>query len=237
MKVVICDDQIRDIEEIEKRCQEYFALHQIEGEIVGVTDADEILKHDPDILILDVEMPKENGIEVKNRLALQGDRPLIIFATNYQDAMSRAFNKNVIGFMVKPIIPEQLCTFMDVAISHLSLSRIIHFDDGTTANSGDVIMVTACRGYSDFLLASGIMKDGGKKSIKYWEEKLQPCGFLRIDDGKMVNCKYIKAFLDKEVVVEMGINSDDVRLKISRRRKNECRAMFLDYCRKNGKYV
>lgn len=237
MKVVICDDQIRDIEEIEKYCQEYFALHEIEGEITGVTDADEILKYDPDILILDVEMPKENGIDVKNRLALQGDRPLIIFATNYQDAMSKAFNKNVIGFMVKPIIPEQFANFMDVAISHLSLSRTIHFDDGTTANSGDVIMVTACKGYSDFLLLSGITKDGGKKSLKYWEEKLQPCGFLRIDDGKMVNCKYIKAFLEKEVVVEMGTNSEDVRLKISRRRKNECRAMFLDYCRKNGKYV
>lgn len=237
MKVVICDDQIRDIEEIEKHCQEYFALHEIECEIIGVTDTDEILKYEPDVLILDVEMPKENGIEVKNRLALQGDRPLIIFATNYQDAMSRAFNKNVIGFMVKPIIPEQLANFMDVAISHLSMNRIIHFDDGTTVNSGEVIMVKACNGYLDFLLASGITKDGGRKPMKYWEEKLQPCGFLRIDDGKMVNCKYIKAFFDKEVVVEMGTDSEDVTLKISRRRKNECRIKFLDYCRKNGKYV
>lgn len=72
MRIVICDDEIRDIDEIRKCCLEYLVLRDIEGEIVGVTNPAAILSEDPDILILDVEMPGENGIDVKDRLAKDG---------------------------------------------------------------------------------------------------------------------------------------------------------------------
>ena len=90
MKIIICDDQISEIQKLETLCIRYFQEKGIAAEIETTMNPKEILAEplEADILILDVEMGEVNGIEIKNELARRGNGPLVIFATNYPENMS-----------------------------------------------------------------------------------------------------------------------------------------------------
>lgn len=242
MRIMVCDDQIEEMESIVESCKEYIENSRIDAEIKGVTDPADLAGEKPDILILDVEMPQENGIDVKDRLAKEADGPLIIFATNYQDAISKAFNRNVIGFLVKPLDLGKLFVLMDAAVTHLTIDKKVCFDDGSVGSTRDILWVTANKGYSDFQLASGVVKDGGRKSLKFWEQELEVCGFIRIEEGLLINARHVKRYTLEKVVLpnaakKAETESDVVEFAISRRRRKECHEKYMAFCNKIAKYV
>ena len=74
MKIVICDDREFELEILRTMCEEYAAENSLEAEIVCTTDAACIEAEEPDILILDIEMPQKSCIEIKNELTKE-DKP------------------------------------------------------------------------------------------------------------------------------------------------------------------
>lgn len=242
MKIMVCDDQIKEMESIIECCKEYVENKKINAEIKGVTDPAELAGEKPDILLLDVEMPNENGIDVKDRLAMEADGPLIIFVTNYQNAISKAFNRNVIGFLMKPLKLSQLTKLMDIAITHLTIDKKVRFDDGSIVSTKDVLWITANRGYSDFRLVDGQVKDGGKKSLKQWEQELEVCGFIRINDDRMINARHVIKYSFQKVTMPNGAkcseaDSDMVEFEIARRRQKECKEKYIAFGNKIAKYT
>jgi len=66
-----------------------------------------------DIVLLDIEMPGMNGLELTR--ALQGQRPLIIFTTSKKDYAIEAFELNVVDYLVKPVAPARFIQAIDKA--------------------------------------------------------------------------------------------------------------------------
>ena len=66
---------------------------------------DEIEKHQPDIVFVDIEMPGGTGLTLAKKL--QGKVP-IVFCTAYDEFAVDAFALNAIDYLVKPIVPERL---------------------------------------------------------------------------------------------------------------------------------
>jgi two-component system response regulator AlgR len=59
-----------------------------------------------DVVLLDVEMPEVDGLEVARRLS--SPRPFIIFATAYDHYAAAAFEAEALDFVVKPVSRERL---------------------------------------------------------------------------------------------------------------------------------
>ena len=59
----------------------------------------------PDLLLLDVQMPKLNGFEV---LELVGREAAVVFTTAYDEYALRAFEVHAIDYLLKPFGPERL---------------------------------------------------------------------------------------------------------------------------------
>ena len=74
MKIVICDDREFELEILKKLCEEYASENIPEAEIICTTSSARIEAEQPDILILDIEMPQKSGIEIKNELTKE-DKP------------------------------------------------------------------------------------------------------------------------------------------------------------------
>ena len=66
---------------------------------------EEIEKHQPDIIFLDIEMPGGTGLTLAEKL--KGEIPLI-FCTAYDEFAVDAFALNAIDYLVKPVVPERL---------------------------------------------------------------------------------------------------------------------------------
>lgn len=61
----------------------------------------------PDVVFLDVEMPKMSGIEVAKSLLTLKNVPLIVFATAYPQFAAEALRINAIDYLLKPYCPKQ----------------------------------------------------------------------------------------------------------------------------------
>lgn len=245
MKVIICDDCRQDIEEIRKLCEAYFAEKELDAEIEELTDPMALLERNPsdtDILILDVELGDISGIEIKDELAQREDGPLVIFATSHPEAMSRAFNRNVIGFLLKPPDVTAFGAYMDSAVNILTADKHFVYPDGSRGNTGEILWIASDRGYADVYLADGSVKNLGKRSIRELADRLAPFGFLCISSGMLVNCKYIDDLTDdtilmKDVITKPGAKAGNVTFSISRRRKKECWEKYVSYCERMQKYT
>ena len=66
---------------------------------------EEIERHQPDIIFLDIEMPGGTGLTLAEKL--KGEIP-IVFCTAYDEFAVDAFALNAIDYLVKPIVPERL---------------------------------------------------------------------------------------------------------------------------------
>jgi FixJ family two-component response regulator len=72
----------------------------------------------PDCLILDVQMPGMNGLELKNRLAIIGNTIPVIFITAYDEVgvREKAFAAGAMAFLRKPFNDELLIKTMNEAL-------------------------------------------------------------------------------------------------------------------------
>lgn len=75
---------------------------EIVGESVNGHDAvAAVAAHTPDLLFLDVQMPRKSGFEVLESLP-SGRMPLVIFVTSYDQYAVRAFEVHAIDYLLKP---------------------------------------------------------------------------------------------------------------------------------------
>ncbi|WP_306392632.1 LytR/AlgR family response regulator transcription factor [Telluria beijingensis] len=89
--------------------REYLAAHadvEIVGECAnGFEAVKAIAEHDPDLVFLDIQMPKLDGFEV---VELAGSKPHYVFATAYDQFALRAFEVHAVDYLLKPFSRERL---------------------------------------------------------------------------------------------------------------------------------
>jgi two-component system, LytTR family, response regulator len=69
-----------------------------------------IMQHHPDLIFLDVQMPKINGFEM---LELLEQPPAVIFTTAFDDYAMRAFDAHAIDYLLKPFSQERFNKAVD----------------------------------------------------------------------------------------------------------------------------
>ncbi len=79
----------------------------------------------PDCLVLDVQMPNANGLQLQEQLAQQNRTIPIVFITAYDDppARMRALERGAAGFLRKPFNDESLLNAIDLALHGQSSER------------------------------------------------------------------------------------------------------------------
>jgi len=110
MKALIVDDE--RLARVELR--RLLAAHP-EIEIVGeASDGQEAVEAiaalDPDLLLLDIQMPGISGFELLERLE---HLPQVIFTTAYDEYAIKAFEVNALDYLLKPVTPERLASALE----------------------------------------------------------------------------------------------------------------------------
>lgn len=108
IKVLIIDDERYSREELRHLLKEYDFLEVIGEADTGENGIMKILQLQPDVIFLDIEMPKMNGIEVARAVKECKHIPLIVFATAYPNFAVEAFRHEAIDYLLKPFDDVQL---------------------------------------------------------------------------------------------------------------------------------
>ena len=86
----------------------------VAGEADSAISAYNFLQEQPaDILLLDIQMPGMNGLELTKNLG--NKRPVIIFTTSIKEYAVEAFELNVADYLVKPVTPSRFIQAIDRA--------------------------------------------------------------------------------------------------------------------------
>ena len=67
----------------------------------------------PDLVLLDIEMPGPDGLEVARRLS--PTRPIVVFLTAHERYAVQAFEVHAVGYLLKPVSRERLAAVIDRA--------------------------------------------------------------------------------------------------------------------------
>lgn len=114
LRAVIVDDE--DLARAVLR--EHLAAHpqiEIVGECAnGFQAVKAVPELKPDLLFLDIQMPKLNGFEV---LELLPDPPAVVFVTAFDQYAIKAFDVHAIDYLLKPFSPERLAMALDQVVS------------------------------------------------------------------------------------------------------------------------
>ncbi len=108
MQVLIVDDELLARERC-KRLIDGIDGYEVVGEAVnGEATLVAIQEFDPDVVLLDIRMPGEDGITTAKRIAELSDPPAVIFCTAFNDYAIEAFETLAVGYLLKPLKKEQL---------------------------------------------------------------------------------------------------------------------------------
>jgi two-component system response regulator AlgR len=73
----------------------------------------------PDLMLLDIEMPGLDGIDVARALAERRPSPAVVFITAFDQFAVAAFEVEAVDYLMKPVNPERLQKALDRARQHL----------------------------------------------------------------------------------------------------------------------
>lgn len=131
---------------------------------------DNFIKYSSDIIILDLQMPKLNGLEVAEKIRVINSTVPIFIVTNYQDFESarQGYKYELVDFLIKPISFETLlstlekCEFLLSKINNgiIEIEKNIFYDKSQKILMNDNIINTLTS--SEILVFEFMLKNKGR---------------------------------------------------------------------------
>ena len=201
IRTLIVDDERYAREELTYLVSKFPSI-QVVGEAEnGEAAIIQALQRQPDVVFLDVEMPKMNGMEVAKSLMSMKEVPLIVFATAYPQFAAEAFRINAIDYLLKPYDAEQLSQTINRIEKELSLpstteepstiGKLAVETDGEINYVPITDIMYIYREDKVTKIVTGSRKFDVKFSLKELEDRLVPFSFFRIHKGFIVNLTYV----------------------------------------------
>jgi two-component system LytT family response regulator len=209
IKVVIIDDEplARNL------VTEYLVTHP-EFEIVkecndGFDGVKAIAEFSPELIFLDVQMPKLNGFEM---LELAEPRPSVIFTTAFDEFAMKAFDSHAVDYLLKPFSKERfdkaiekwlnqrsntpppgfVDDFENLPQKHAEEQNRIAVRFGSKISiipTQDIFYIEAYDDYVKIFTEKDYFLK--KKTMSYYENTLSSIDFIRVHRSFIVNLKQI----------------------------------------------
>jgi DNA-binding LytR/AlgR family response regulator len=179
-----------------------------------------------DILLLDIQMSGQNGVELAREIRKSDNKLSIIFITGFADYMSEGYDVSALHYLMKPIKEGKLFEVLNKAAANLQKdSRVILFpkSGGGVKIKADDIM------YAEVLSHIVVLHlaDGGKEEFQMRisdMEKLLGGGFFKCHRSYIVSMKYVRRVTKSAVILE-----DGREIPLSRSLYDEANQAFIKY--------
>lgn len=128
--IALCDDDEADLDKTEQMLRAYENSHPETAFVLErFLRADHLLRrirkeeYAPDVILMDIYMPKKLGIEAACELRAMGNRGRIIFLTTSREHALEAFGVEASQYLVKPVSSEQLFRVLDTFLAEEEEAR------------------------------------------------------------------------------------------------------------------
>jgi len=190
----------------------------------------------PDLVFLDIDLPKLTGLEL---LELLDNPPMIIFTTAYNQYAIEAFEKNAIDYLLKPFSKKRLFTAVDKACQKENLDdkSLDKYENAITSinragdnelgriavkdrdniyliDVNDIYFIEAKDDYVSIETKERSYLKNAR--LKFYEKNLKPEQFIRVHRSFIVNTDYIRKIELYSKDSYVLLLKDDKKIKVSK---------------------
>ncbi|MEK6783743.1 MAG: response regulator [Bacteroidota bacterium] len=232
-KAIIIDDEPLSREVIKSYLKTYPEIEIVQECGDGFEGVKAIQQYQPDLVFLDIQMPKITGFEM---LELVDQKPAIIFITAYDSFAIKAFEANAVDYLLKPISEERFHTAIlkwksnVVPVSPEPLEGVLNAITATGSQQGRIVVKTGAKikiipvheihyieADDDFVkiyTAEGSFLKN--KTMAFYEESLDPLQFVRVHRSYILHIQQITRIEPYQKESHLAILRDGKQIPISK---------------------
>jgi DNA-binding LytR/AlgR family response regulator len=226
MRIAVCDDEKHQTEYLTKLVNAWADERGLRVTVRGYGGAGEYLFAGEcfDVLLLDIQMDGQSGLELARELRTRDENLLIIFITAYEDYAREGYEVSALRYLMKPVDERQLYAALDNARRRLSKPKkfIIAEERGEYIRlpQEDILYAESFDHYIKLMTGRGSYTVRMKASAFDAEAE----GFVRCHRSYSVNLKYVRR------ITRVGLMLDDGSvIPVSRRLFDKLNSAFVKY--------
>lgn len=235
LQTLIVDDERLARSEL-RRLLEPRETVEVVGEAANADEAEAAIReHDPDLLLLDVQMPGDSGFDLLERLDAV---PHVVFVTAYDEYAIRAFKANALDYLVKPVEPGRLDDAIETVRARAAETtpraavsgeaeprRPLRAEDQVFVKDGERCWFVRLAEVRLFEAAGNYTRlyfDGETplihRSLSYLEDRLDPGRFFRASRQHILNLRWVDDVTRWSKGKLKATLEDGTEVELSRRR-------------------
>lgn len=227
MVIGLCDDEKVTHEVVKKYIENYGVRREIDIRMIDYYSAEKLCENQEtmDCLLLDIDMPKMDGIEVGYQLMEQDVKYKIVMLTAKEDRYRDAFKIGAFRFVPKPIDESELFSAIDDVRKYTIATKYEKaYRNGISYNilQKDIFFVEA--NHSETIIYTSNLEYRSEESLAEWEKKLDNRLFFKTHKSYIVNMRCIKEIKANVLYLENGD-----RVLISRRLRNDFLRTYMNF--------
>ncbi|MEX6686768.1 LytTR family transcriptional regulator DNA-binding domain-containing protein [Danxiaibacter flavus] len=232
MKAILIDDEPLARVIVREYLQGYPEIEIVQECNDGFEGVKAIQQHQPDLIFLDIQMPKINGFEM---LELIETPPNVIFTTAFEEYAIKAFEAHAVDYLLKPFSKERFDKAMQkllqqakpsvekteailetASLSPTQSSRIVLKDGGKIKiiPVAQIQYLEAADDYVKIYTAEGSFLK--KKTMTFFEQSLPSQQFVRVHRSYIVNTQLITRIDPYEKDSHLVLLNTGARLPVSK---------------------
>ncbi len=205
MKISICDDESKILEEISSFIEKEFPSARIKSYSDG-TSFISSGEERPDVLLADIDMPGMSGMDVAATLASEKAKTLVVFVTAHDELVYDSFKYHPFAFVRKKFLQEELRSVLSDCEKEIeNQNKRFTFQNASTLVNLAQNEILYFEGQANYL---AIHTTGDqyrmRSTMSAVEEELKNSGFLRIHKGFLVNLEHIRILKTEELELDNG---------------------------------
>ncbi len=230
LKIAVCDDEQDQIEYLSGIIYVWASKSRHVAEVKHYTSAKAFLfdyseEKDFDILLLDVEMPEMNGVELAKAVRKENSTIQIVFITGYYEYFGDGFDVSALHYLIKPADEKKLLPVLDRAVGNLNYRQrmvLLTSSDGDIKLSlADICYVESENVHVAVHTVSGIYRS--RIPLAKLAEQLDET-FIKVHRSYIVGLKYVKKISRTDITMTNG-----ELVPISRGMYNKVHAALIKY--------
>jgi len=232
IKFAICDDELELAQYVRTLVTKWADKNNI-GVTIDMFESAEHFKTAQfeniqfDILLLDVQMSGQNGVDLAKEIRESDTKLSIIFITGFTDYMSEGYDVSALHYLIKPVKQNKLFETLDRAAEKLEKSKridilLIDADGVNFKIPLDEIIYIEAFGHSVTIHTTDGKYDV-QQNIGQIENELDN-NFFRCHRSYIAGLKYIRKISKTEILLDTGNT-----IPLSRRIYNAANQAFINY--------
>ncbi len=236
MNIVICDDDANMVGILHDKVLSVMKDNGLKCDIKEFYEGETMVKYctenKVDAVLVDVDMPKMDGFKAVEELQKSKHNALIVFVTSHEDKVYQSWEFQPFWFVRKSHL-EDLDIVLPRLLQKIDSERekehfVIDFITENKAIALDINKTKYIQAYKHYIIVK--CKDGKdiqlRCKISDAEKQLSPLYFVRIQNGAIINCRFIEKITSRDVVLR-----DGEKIHISRDRQDYVKSIFQEFIR------